>query len=535
MIEPYRVVTTAQMRQLERAAQDAGVTEAQLQERAAAQIALVAAEEAGPPDRRLIVALVGPGNNGRDAMLAVRNLARQGYLARLYLSPRHAVRDEDFRELRGLGIVWQEHDSAKLDVLAEWLGDASAAIDGLLGIGLQGPMREPLSTIARALNDARSACAGRLRVLSADVPSGLDSDTGETPGVVVQADVTVALGAVKAGTLRFPGASLAGRLEPRPIGLPPELKAALPIQVMDAPHARALVPGRPIHGHKGTFGSVLVVGGSRDYVGAPILAAMGAARSGCGLVGLAGPARLQTAAAARLPEATYALLPGEGAETEPGGSLEALSRVAERFDVLLLGPGLGRSDGASEVVRGLLSGVWPSTRPVVVDADALNHLAQWPRWWEGTRPPMVLTPHLGEMGRLTNRPVSTIDHASWETAREFAVCWGQTLVLKSAHTVVAAPDGSAWVSPWANPALATAGSGDVLAGIIGALLAQGLDTASAARLGVALQAATATILLADRGWRTLLASDVAEEIPRALELLSKAEATHPIRWDLYLP
>lgn len=521
-LSSFAVVTAQEMRALERAAAAAGLTEAQLQERAAEEIAQVAASEAGAPGRAPIVGVIGPGNNGRDAMLAGRNLARAGYQVRLYLGPRHAVAESEFQELAGLGVIWQHHAAEHLQQLSTWLREAIVVLDGLLGIGVRGPMRAPLADIAETVNAARAERGTALRVVSVDLPSGLDSDTGEAPGVVVRADVTVALGAVKAGTLRFPGASFAGRIEPRPIGLPPGLDEGLPVRLLDYRQAARLVPPRPLDAHKGTFGSLLVVGGSREYLGAPILAALGAARAGCGLVALGVPARVQAAAAARLPEATYVLLPGDGAASDPEGSAQALREAWPRFDALVLGPGLGRSPGAEALARQLVSGALGEPRPVVVDADALTLLARWPAWWTRTSCPLVLTPHYGEMARLCDRAPAELAGASWEAARAKAREWHQVVVLKGPFTVVAEPEGLAWVSPWANPALASAGSGDVLAGLIGGFLAQGLDRGAACRLAVAVQAHAASAIVA-RGRRTLLASEVAEQVPATLDQLARGE------------
>jgi NAD(P)H-hydrate epimerase len=515
----YAVVTAEQMRDLERAAANAGISEARLQARAAQEIAAVVDDLLGTAAERSLVALVGPGNNGRDAMLAAGALARQGRRVALYLGPRHAVSEEELQQLVAIGVRLRAYATEQLTLLQEWLDTADVVLDGLLGIGVQGAMRSPLAEIAHALNAARAAGNGRLRVISVDLPSGLDSDTGSAPGAVVQADITVALGAVKAGTLRQPGAHLAGRIEPRPIGLPEGAGEDLPVRVLNWDVARALLPPRPLDAHKGSFGTLGIIGGSRHYVGAPILAALAAARCGLGVAALAVPDRVQLAAASRLPEATYAVLPGDGAESHPDDSIRVLGDAWTRFDAAVLGPGIGRSQGAEALVRSVIGAPWVERTPIVVDADALTLLSRWPEWWQHARAALVLTPHAGEMARLTGRSVAEVLHANWDLAREASARWKQVVVLKGAFTAVAQADGRAWVSPWPNPALATAGSGDVLAGLIGGFIAQGLHPAHASLLAVAVQARAAAAIVS-RGNRTLLASDVAEEVPSVLGWLA---------------
>ena len=510
----WAVVTAEEMRRLEAAAFASGISEGELQANAAAQIAGQAAQML--PPGALAVVLAGPGNNGRDAFLAGRILAGNSRRVFYYLGPRHAVLPEELAALDPAVEQARVHgDESDLVVLRDRLTGADLAIDGLLGIGVRGPLRPPLDLLARVLNETT---APRLEVLSVDVPSGIDADSGAIPGEAVRADVTVALGAAKAGTLRFPGAELVGRLVARPIGLPEGADAACVVRVLERQDVGRLVPRRPLDGHKGTLGWVMVVGGSREYVGAPILSASSAARSGCGLVALAVPPNAQAAAAAAIPEATYLLRePG----VEPSAVAERIIGRLSDFRSLVLGPGLGREDGSEALVRELLQrlGRLEAAPPVVIDADALYALAQWPDWSAQVPAGGVLTPHHGEMARLTGLSPGEVGARSWDLAIERAVAWRQVLVLKGPHTVVASPDGRAWVHPHANPALASAGTGDVLAGLIGGLIAQGLEPLQAARLGVVAHGLAAERVLETRGWRSLLASDLVAELPAVLRAL----------------
>lgn len=518
MTQSWPVVTVEQMRAIEARANTDGTSEEQLQATAASEVALVAGRVA--PDTTRVVVLVGPGNNGRDAFLAGRLLAERGRRVFYYLSPRHAIRPEELDSLRLPGERAHLHNSeVDLGALRDELSWASAAIDGLLGIGVRGPMRAPLDGLARTLNE--TAGGSSIQVVSVDVPSGIDADTGEVAGEAVHAHLTVALGAVKAGTLRFPAASFVGTLEPRRIGLPVGADVDCRVRLLTPELVASSVPQRPLDAHKGTLGWVLIVGGSCDYVGAPVLSATAAARSGCGLVALAVPPNVQAAAAAILPEATYVLR-----DSMQSPALEAeriLGRLAD-FRTVVIGPGLGRGEESLGLARSLLSGLSSLEKvpDVVVDADALYALARWPEWWNELPRGCVLTPHHGEMARLTGKSVELIAGQSWEVALENAARWQQIVVLKGPHTVVAEPGGSAWVYPRPNPGLATAGSGDVLAGLIAGLAAQGLGPLEAARLAVVAHAVAAERVLEARRWRSLIATDLLLELPGVLEELARS-------------
>jgi NAD(P)H-hydrate epimerase len=519
VIEPLPIVTVAEMRHLEASAFAAGVPESALQARAAAEIAGVVGSMA--PTGAPLVVVVGPGNNGRDAFLAGRLLASRGYSIRYHLGPRHAIATEELEQLEpGLEAV-VDCGAAGLELFSTDLGQAAIVVDGVLGIGARGAPRPPLDAYIRALNAARAA--GSARVVSVDIPSGIDADSGSVVGEAVRADVTIALGGVKAGCLRFPAANLTGRIEHRPIGLAEELIVAWPSKVLTARSARELVPDRALDAHKGTLGWVLVLGGGADYIGAPILSAAAAARSGCGLVSLAVEPRAQLAAASALPEATYLIRdPREG----PYQQVERILDRLESFDALVVGPGLGRAEQESALVRLLLETLRTATRcpPIVIDADALNVLAGWERWWERIPAGCLLTPHHGEMSRLTGRPADEVAAANWTLAVDRAAAWQQTLILKGPFTTVASPGGESWTYPAPNPALATAGSGDVLAGLTAGLAAQALGLVDAASLAVVTHARAAMAAAERHAFRSLLASDLLEELPRALRELG-AEAT----------
>lgn len=518
---PWPLVTVEEMRALERAAVAAGSPESALQERAGLAVArCIRGLVRGRRTALRVVALVGIGNNGRDAVVAARYLREWGHQVQVWLGSRHGLTGDELADLATRDISLREYATAEgLVGLEDALTGADVAIDGLLGVGARGAARPELAAVIERVNGVR-ARGGRPLVVAVDVPSGIDADTGELPGAAICADLSVTFGGVKIGALRFPAAELVGRQELADIGIPREAVAAVPFQVLEPELVRAAVPARPLNAHKYRLGRALVVAGSDTYLGAATLCSAAAARSGCGLVGVASTAAVKSAVAAYLPEATYPCT--VDLEHRPDEALAALAPLLPDQGALLVGPGIGRSEGAARVLRILLehNASLPRPVPCVVDADALSLLAQWDRWWERIAPGTVLTPHAGEMARLSGLGVAEIEADPWAVGRALAERWGHVVVLKGAHTVVAAPGQPTCVYPHPNASLATAGTGDVLAGICAGLIAQGAAPADAARLAVVVHAEAGR--RAGRSMRSLLASDLLARIPWALHRLAGA-------------
>jgi len=347
-------------------------------------------------------------------------------------------------------------------------------------------------------------------VVAIDMPSGMDADTGACDDACPAVDLTVTLGFPKPGLFSLPGAVRRGELMIADIGIPDDLAETSNVELMTDDWAAGTLPIRPIDANKGTFGKLLVVAGSVNYTGAAALACGGALRTGTGLVTLATAASLHPIIAGILPEATHLPLPesAPGHIGDEGSTLVADNR--ETYNGLLAGCGLGHDLATVRFIRAVAR--QKSTVPLVLDADALNALAGLKTWWRGL-PDCILTPHPGEMARLSGLTVEQIQSDRLTAARNHASKWGKTVVLKGAYTIVAAADGHAMVSPFATAALATAGTGDVLAGIIGGLLAQGVPTFEAAALGVYLHGTTAARLASVNGDTGILASDLLPELP----------------------
>lgn len=531
-----KLVTAEQMRALEAAAVAAGATWPGLMEQAGWGVAQVALARLAGRARRALV-LVGPGNNGGDGLVVARHLHDAGLRVALYLWRRAGPdADANWQRCRQRGIA--EHtaaDDAGQAALRELLGAADLVVDALLGAGVSRPVAGELAAIVGAANAPRRAPALTIAI---DLPTGVDADSGAAPGAALRADLTVATGLLKRGLLLHPGRALAGELALAEIGIPAHLQEEIMSETLTADYARRLLPARPADAHKGTFGKVMVVAGSLNYPGAALLACAGAQRVGAGLVTL-GAGRTVIGVAGRAPEVTLLPLPeGEWGAVGPA-AVEELAKELGGYAALVLGPGLGTADPTKEFFQRLLGLEQPKARsrvgfiaggaapaapdgtpvelpPAVIDADGLNLLAaieDWPERLPKGR--LVFTPHPGEMRRLLKADELPGDAAA--AAAEAAARWGQVVVLKGATTVVAAPDGRALLHDGGNAALATAGTGDVLAGAIGGLLAQGLAPFDAAALAVYLHGRAGARVRDELGDAGAVASDLLPELPRAIK------------------
>ena len=509
-----KIVTSDQMRTLEQRAERAGTSTDTLTENAGLEVARSVRRVLGHVIGTHTLVLVGKGNNGGDGLVVARRLRSWGGHVAVCL-----VGDRPDGDPKLAPVLAQRTPilTPGTPGLRAALASADIVVDAVLGTGRSRPIVGDLASLLRDVTDER-ANRPSLRLIAVDVPSGVDADTGAVDPACAGADITIVLGRPKAGLYRFPGAEAVGSVEIAGIGLPSGLDSDIPVELMTREWAASALPARPLSGHKGTFGRVLVVAASRSYVGAASLAAAAAGRVGAGLLTLAAPASLQASLALLAVEATH--LPLD--EVAPGvHSPAAATQVvdeAARCRALLVGPGIGQAPETREMLRNLLLSGAPLP-PAVIDADGLNLLSQHDAWWDSLSGPAVLTPHPGEMARLTCTSTSDVQRDRTATAIEAAEQWGCVVVFKGAYTVVASPAGRAMVSPFANPALASAGTGDVLAGAVAGLLAQGLEPEDAAALGVYLHGAAAAVA-APGGRCGLLASDLLPALPRAIAALA---------------
>ena len=519
-MSPIKIVTSQQMRLIEERSEEAGVSTDTLMERAGAEVACRAEGLLGEGTAATV--LVGPGNNGGDGLVAARYLCRPGREVSAYVCTQRRTPDPKLELAAEAGVrvirAGEDEGLVRLDGL---LDSAGLVVDAVLGTGRSRAIEGSLEAILRKLAEAR-ARRPEMRLVAVDVPTGLDADTGSADPACIAADLTVALGFPKVGLLTPSGSDSVGEMDVADIGLPGGLADDVDAELMTDAWAGDRLPRRPPAAHKGTFGRTLILAGSRNYVGAAYLAAMGAYRAGAGLVTLAIPESLRTPLAAAAPEPTYLLLPESGPGVVSSDAAPLVLEAIAKYDALLIGCGLGRA----HLTRSLVEAVLYSERelpPTVVDADGLNTLSlatsdDMP-WWELFPGPAVLTPHQGEMARLAGDSLSKSGERIG-AARESAAKWNKVTVLKGAHTVVASPGGGVMVSPFANPGLATAGTGDVLAGVVSGLLSQGLSLQTAASLGVYLHGAAGERVRRELGESGMVASDLLPELPRVIKDLS---------------
>lgn len=523
-----KIVTVAEMRAIEQEGDASGVSYDQMMQNAGRALAdRVLDVLAGQPPARIVV-LVGPGNNGGDALVAGRLIAAgSAHEVSFYLARSRQDDDANYAAVRQAGLfIAEAGKDQRFRVLKNLLSTAQVVIDGILGIGLKlpiaGDLAEFMDVARKAILAQQQASsprsyvtpdlpvAGPTRqpyVVAVDCPSGLDCDTGALDPLAIPADETVTFAAAKLGQVIFPGAAACGELHVAGIGLPRKLPSRdrVRLEMPTAADIRAWLPTVPVDAHKGTFGKVMVVAGSLNYTGAAALAAEAAYRVGAGLVTVGTPEIVMPLLAPQVPEATWLLLPHDlGVITEDAAPL-VREQAQEGYSALLMGPGWGREEATRDFLLALLNReqqearhsrigfapgrVTPETSerrddgslpPLIMDADGLNLLSALDGWWKLLPEGTVLTPHPGEMARLTGLPREEVTRQRITLAQEKAAAWRCVVVLKGAYTVVAAPDGRTAVLPFAEPALATAGTGDVLAGALAGLIGQGVGPFEAA-------------------------------------------------------
>ena len=452
-----------------------GLLQELLMENAAREALAVLLQEYGPVEGKQVVLLAGPGNNGGDAFALARHLADRGaWVSTFHVKPPEAYTGAAAYHLdllNKLHLPLVPLPEAHIDHLRQ----PDILVDGLLGTGFKGDLRPDYRQWIEYINRQPK----EVFVLSLDIPTGLNGLTGRPSPIAVQASATVSFEATKLGLALPEAVPYVGREQDRPIGIPFRVKQAQPPgQFLLESGVMDLLPQSDDLLHKGTAGHVLVVGGSPGLTGAPLLSALAALRCGAGLASVACPAKLAREVKAGWPEVMFLPLEGKSWSRK---CAEDLSGALARFNALILGPGLGRSPEAAAFCRALLALDLP---PLVGDADFLYALAQDADLFAQLPQNSVLTPHPGEMAMMTGLGIAEIQADRVEIAREYARKWNVVLVLKGAGTVIASREGAVYVSPFACPNLAVGGSGDVLCGVLGALLAAGLDPLSAANAGV---------------------------------------------------
>ena len=488
----------AEMRAADKhAIEEAGVPSLDLMERAGAGLARVVAEVAGDGPVRVVI---GKGNNGGDGLVVARLLREDGHEVDVL-----AVGNPD--ELQGDAQANLDRlpGAVPLDFDPDCLAGSAVIVDAMLGTGFEGEPREPVAGAIAAINAARAP------VVACDVPSGVNASTGEVSGEAVEADVTATFHGPKLGLYVEPGKTHAGRVELVEIGIPRSAPAPVAAGLI-AERVLNAVPPRARSGNKFKSGTVVVAGGARGLTGAPTMAALSAMRTGAGYVQLAVPEPAEAVMDLMLMEAmTHGLPHEDGAHVEAGA--EKVIELSERAGAIVLGPGIGRSDGAVAFARRVAREV---KVPLLIDADGLNAHAGQLDLLAQRDAPTILTPHDGELGRLLGIDSSAVGEHRIAHARRVAQQTGAIVVLKGDDTLVVPPEGPIAVSAGGTPALATAGTGDVLSGLIGALLAKEMDPFTAACAGVFAHARAGRVAGERMGADHVIAGDVIDALPEGL-------------------
>ncbi len=468
-----------------------------------------------------VLVLAGKGNNGGDGYVMARLLADRGWQVQTLVLGQADDIGGDAAVMRDILLKMKlplSYVAAARTLRSQFSAfEPRLIVDALLGTGLTSDVRGLFAEAIELINSAAAA------VCAVDIPSGVDGSSGRICGNAVRADLTVSFDQAKIGHGSFPGAAYVGELQVVDIGLPKSHRAALASQVVlvEARDAAQWLPARPVAGHKGRFGHLLLLAGSTGKTGAAALAAAAAVRSGCGLVTAGVPAAVHDILEAKLTEAMTAPL----ADQQGQLSLQARPAIEQLLgerQALAVGPGLGQSDELAELLAWLVRDV---ERPLIVDADGLNLLAgQLDVLQKRTGPLPVLTPHPGEMSRLCGHSVAEIEANRFEVARDFALKHNVVLLLKGARTIVAAPEGAVRINSSGNDGLASGGSGDVLTGLIGGLLAQGLDGFEAAALAAWLHGRAAELVAIQQGTAGMAASDLLPQLPVARRELTEGES-----------
>lgn len=537
--DQYKLVSVAEMKAIEARADAAGHSYRAMMELAGEAVAQAVLQHYGMLRPRVLV-LVGPGANGGDGLVCARHLRQAGVTVTAYLWKRRPAwsspvpstgpstvvepGDEHLAQVVELGIlVDHAEEDPDFDTLRSRLTESTLIVDALLGTGANRPIEGRLATLLECAHHARDA-RPHLDVVAVDCPSGLHCDTGAVDPHTLPANLTVTFAYAKLGHYQFPGVDASGLLQVADIGVYPYAGDDLRTFLLNADTVRPWLPARPRVSHKGAFGKVMVVAGSAWYPGAAALSCAAAGRVGVGLVTGALPRPIWPVVASRLAEPTWLPLPAEdsseGELTVGGIDESAASTVAQAvagYDALLLGCGLGQAATTRHFVQQLLQS--PNLPPTLIDADGLNALSPLADWPHRLPAQSVLTPHPAELSRLCALPLDEVLPNRWSLARQQAAAWTTVILAKGPYTVIAEPSGGLAVLPIATPALATAGTGDVLAGCVAGLMAQGVAPFAAACLGAWLHGVAGQQCEAEIGPAGVVAGDLLARLPDVMKRL----------------
>jgi len=514
-----KVVSGQEIKEIDRRAMDSyGISGLILMENAGLKIFQKIKEIYPDLKSKRVVILSGAGNNGGDSFVVARHLHNYGTKVKvLLLTSPNKFREEakiNWEIINKMGLDITIIEDSKDELLEKYLREAHLLVDGILGTGLRGPAKGLAAEVITLVNQLQK------EVVAIDIPSGLEADLTIIKGPCIKANFTITLGLPKIGLLFYPGADYAGKILVEDIGIPQELleSESLKLNILEEEIVKRLLPPRPVYGHKGTFGKVLLLAGSKGMTGAAYLASSAAIRSGAGLVYLGIPESLNPVMEMKLTEVITIPLKETVVQSLGDEAAEEIITSLPNYSVLGIGPGLSRHPETQRLVRRIIE---KSTLPLVVDADALYALREDTDLLKKTNSPVIITPHPGELANLLNKDIKYILENQMEVAREVAHQFGIVVVLKGARTIIVEEKGEGYINISDNSGMATAGSGDVLTGIICGLIAQGTNPFSAAIIGVYIHSVAGNIARRLKGERGMIASDILDQVPQAFLSLNK--------------
>jgi len=517
-----KIVTPEEMGDIEAQSMVRGVSNADLLHNAGIGIADAITAKFGTPSGMNILVLIGSGNNGTDGLIVARHLSNSGGNVTALLFT-NRLSDEWINDAveSGVDVI----AISKIDNTREYfrglVSSTHLLIDAILGTGVSRRLSDPFTTY---LSYVKEFVSKEARIVAVDTPTGLDPKTGSVDPHTLIPDVTMALGFPKTGNFTYPGSVSSGQVNVIDIGIPKGIGSELKTNLMHREYICSLIPKRPLDANKGTFGKTMIVGGSDRYRGAPALAARAASKVGVGLVTCSAPRSVADSVNQQIPECTLIPLNEKTYELEDGWlSARLILDSMESYSSMLVGCGLGLSRQTRILVDSLLLSS-SNLPPLVVDADALNILSGFSGWWERLQENAVLTPHPGEMSKLTGLSTTSIQSDRLEISRTYAQKWNKVVVLKGANTIISTPNGTSWVNDASNPAMASAGTGDVLAGIIAGFIAQGMTLEDASVLGVYLHSVSGQIVSERNGYPSALASEIASELSQSLGFIKNTKS-----------
>ncbi len=522
-----RVVTSQEMRAIDRAAiEGLGIPGLVLMENAGRDVFIHLTDFTDGVEGLRALVVCGKGNNGGDGFVVARHLANHGADVRIILLGRMSEVQGDAQVnmaiAKGMGLpIVEILDEEGLALLTDTLLEADVVVDAIFGTGFSGKAEGLYASVIDRMNSCDSP------LIAIDCPSGLNVDTGRPEGACVEADLTVTMALLKRGHLLYPGADLCGEVAVVDIGIPPSLveQQKIRLATLEEDEARLLIPQRPRDAHKGDCGTVYLLAGSVGFTGAGAMAGLSALRAGAGLVTWGLPQSLNDAMEAKLTEVMTKPLPETSARSLALKALAESEAFLKKATVLALGPGISTHPETAELVHQAVSTL---TLPMIIDADGLNCLALKKGWKKNSRSELVLTPHPGEMARLLNIATEDVQKDRIGITERAAQEFEATVVLKGAPTIIAQPNQDTCINTTGNPGMATAGSGDVLTGLIAGFMAQGLSGYSAAKLGVYVHGLAGDLAAEEKTELGMIAGDILDKVPEALKSLLTEDGDHNI-------